>query len=84
MHLVARWTPIKWEGVYGMSLNLFFKNACLFCLYLPPMNGLLFVSAGTTISKVFSRKSPELLRKLGMKWLSSSEWITELLCRTKL
>lgn len=67
-----------------MSLNLFFKNACLSCLYLPPMNGVLFVSAGTTISEVFSRKSPELLRKLGMKRLSSSEWLTEFLCRIKL
>lgn len=84
MHLGARWTSIKWEGIYGMSLNLFFKNPCLSCLYLLPMNGLLFVSAGTTISEAFSRKSPELLRKLGMKWLSSSEWITEFLCRIKL
>lgn len=34
MHLVARWTPIKREGKYGMSSNLLLKIACLSCLYL--------------------------------------------------
>lgn len=69
MHLISTWTSIKWERKYGMPSNLLLKNACLSCPYLRPMNGFLFVSVRTTISEVFSVKSMELLRIVGMKLL---------------